>query len=337
MIYMETDSLDPTWNLAFEEYCLTELTQFPEIMLLWQNDNAIIVGRYQTTENEINMEAAKAIGAKVVRRSTGGGTVYHDMGNLNYSFIMTAEDPKAVDISLIAKPMVSALKKLGVSAEVQGRNDLVIEGKKISGTAQRLTRDRLLHHGTLLFDSNLDVLQSVLNVDASKISSKGISSVKSRVTNIKEHLPQDDYDINTFWQALLAAFSENGTVVHHQLNEEDLAKIEVLQKTKYHTWDWSTGKAPAFEYTNSKRFPGGKLAIRLNVRRGIIQACNISGDFLGLVALDDLVSALNGTKYHPDAVGEVLESLDLPMFLGGITAEEVNECMFEGTLPAPEH
>ncbi len=334
MIYMETGSLDPTWNLAFEEYCLTELTQFPEIMLLWQNENAIIVGRYQNAENEVNVDVAKRIGAKVVRRSTGGGTVYHDMGNLNYSFILPATDPKKVDISVVSKPMVQALNTLGVPAEVQGRNDLVIAGKKFSGTAQRFYRGRLLHHGTLLFDSNLDVLQDVLNVDASKIASKGVASVKSRVTNIKDHMPQNGYDLNAFWQALLEAFAENGGFERHQLSEHDLEQIKLLRETKYRTWDWSTGSAPAFEYSNSKRFPGGKLAIRLNIRTGVIQECSISGDFLGLVALDELIAALNGTKYNPDDVRDVLQSVNLSMYLGGITEDDVIECMFEGTLLA---
>jgi lipoate-protein ligase A len=188
MIYSETNSLDPTWNLAFEEYCLLELTQFERIMLLWQNDNAIIVGRFQNAENEINIDAVKNIGAKVVKRTTGGGTVYHDLGNLNYSFIYPVNGLGNLDLTAVSVPMVHALNRIGVPAEIQGRNDIVIDGKKISGTAQRYHKGRFLHHGTLLFDSNLDVLQNVLNVDATKIASKGIASVRSRVTNIKEHI-----------------------------------------------------------------------------------------------------------------------------------------------------
>jgi lipoate-protein ligase A len=334
MIYMETGSLDPTWNLAFEEYCLTELTQFPEIMLLWQNDNAIIVGRYQNAEKEVNVEAAKALGVKVVRRSTGGGTVYHDMGNLNYSFILSVDDPKSADLSIVARPVVNALRRMGVPAEIQGRNDIVVDGKKISGTAQRFTRGRLLHHGTLLFDSNLSVLQGVLNVDATKIASKGISSVKSRVTNIKPYLPDSSDDINAFWQALLAAFAEEQEIVRYELSAQDLEKIEQLQQTKYRTWDWSTASAPEFEYMNNKRFPGGKLEMCLNVKGGIITECVISGDFMGLVSLDTLIAALTGIKYHPTDVLQALQTVNLPLYLGSITAEDVVQAMFEGTLLA---
>ena len=333
MIYIETDSLDPTWNLAFEEYCFLELKQFPRIMLLWQNENAIIVGRYQNAEKEINVEAARALGVKVVRRSTGGGTVYHDMGNLNYSFILPTENPKYADISVVSRPIVNALRSLGVPAEVQGRNDIVVDGKKISGTAQRFSQGRLLHHGTLLFDSNLELLQSVLKVDAAKIVSKGVTSVRSRVTNIKEHIPENRYkDINAFWKALLEAFEQEGELTRYQLTPEDLEKVKELQKTKYNAWDWSVGRAPAFDYTNSKRFPGGKIEIRFNVDKGIIQTCELSGDFLGLVALDELENALKGLRYERGEVRQTLDGLNLSMFLGSITPDDFVECMFEGAL-----
>lgn len=332
MIYAETNSLEPTWNLAYEEYCLKEVTQFNKILLLWQNDNAIIVGRYQNAENEINVKAAQEIGTKVVRRSTGGGTVYHDMGNLNFSFILPAENLENTDLSVFSKPMVHALNKIGVPAEIQGRNDLTIDGKKISGTAQRIHKGRLLHHGTLLYDSDLDVLQSVLKVDSTKIASKGISSVRSRVTNIKEHIPEGTFsDIHAFWKALLNAFSEEEEVTRYELSDQMLEEVKTLQETKYQTWDWNFGDAPAFEYNNSKRFPGGKLEIHLNVEKGLITECKLSGDFLGLVALDDLETGLKGTKYDSAHVILVLSHFNLPLFLGSITADEFTQCMFEGT------
>lgn len=331
MIYSETDSLDPTWNLAFEEYCLTELTQFSRIMLLWQNDNAIIVGRFQNAENEINVDAVKKIGVKVVKRSTGGGTVYHDMGNLNYSFIFPVEGLGNIDFSTISQSMVRALDRIGVPAEIQGRNDIVIEGKKISGTAQRYHKGRLLHHGTLLYDSNLEVLQSVLNVDPTKIASKGVSSVRARVTNIKEHLPEGKFaDIHAFWKALIDAFAEEEELTRYQLTDPMLADIKKLQETKYRTWEWNFGHAPAFEFNKSQRFSGGKLEVHVNVNNGVIQQCKVAGDFLGLVALDELEKSLEGVKYTAADVKFALEMLNLPMFLGGITADEFVQCMFEG-------
>jgi lipoate-protein ligase A len=227
--------------------------------------------------------------------------------------------------------MVDALNKIGVPAKLQGRNDIVIDGKKISGTAQRIYGGRLLHHGTLLFDSNLEVLQNVLNVDPSKIASKGISSVRSRVTNIKEHLPEGKFaDIQAFWKALVNAFAEEDEITPYQLTDQMLAEIKTLQETKYQTWEWNFGKAPAFEYNNGKRFPGGKLEIHVNVDDGLIQKCKVYGDFLGLVSLEELETALVGVKFDTAHVLQVLQKLDLPLFLGGIMAEEFTQCMFEG-------
>lgn len=330
MLYLETHSLDPTWNLAFEEYCLKELRQFDRILLLWQNANAIIIGHYQNAENEVNLEAARNYGAQIVRRSSGGGTVYHDLGNLNYSLIYPIDGLNKQETAVYAAPIVKALQKIGVPVKTQGRNDLTLDGKKISGTAQRIQKGRLLHHGTLLFDSNLDILESVLHVDAGKVVSKGIASVRSRVTNIKDHLPEGTFtDVHAFWQALLKAFSEDMEFIPFQPNPEMLAEIQALQESKYQSWDWNFGRAPAFEYNNSKRFPGGKLEIHVNVKKGVIQDIKITGDFLGVMDLDDLESILRGVKFTENHVRQTLSSITLSPFLGSISHEEFIECMFD--------
>jgi lipoate-protein ligase A len=253
------------------------------------------------------------------------------LGNLNYSFIYPVDGLKKLDISVYATPMVTALQRIGVPVKVQGRNDLAIDGKKISGTAQRIQKGRLLHHGTLLFDSNLDILESVLQVDSTKIASKGIASVRSRVTNIKDHLPKGQFNnIQAFWQALLAAFSEEEALTPYQLTPSMLAEVKVLQESKYQSWDWNFGRAPAFEYNNSKRFSGGKLEIHVNVKKGIIQECEITGDFMGVLDLDEMENVLRGTKHSAQHVRQALGGLDLPLFLGNITMDEFIQCMFEG-------
>jgi lipoate-protein ligase A len=254
------------------------------------------------------------------------------MGNLNYTFIYPIDGLNRLDISVYAAPMVKALNQIGVPAEVKGRNDLLLDGKKISGTAQRIQKGRLMHHGTLLFDSDLDALESVLQVDAAKVASKGVASIRSRVINIKDHLPDGRFeDVHAFWQALLAAFSEQEPITPFELTPDMLAGVEALQKEKYQSWDWNFGRAPAFEYKNSRRFPGGKLEIQVDVKKGLIQACKISGDFMGLTELDPLEAKLEGLRYNPEDVRTALDGLNLSLYLGGITAEEFIQCLFEGT------
>ncbi len=328
MLYMETNSLDPTWNLALEE-AAQEWDQNEEIMMLWQNDNAIIVGRYQNAEKEINFDAANRLGVKVVRRSTGGGTVYHDLGNLNYSFIRPVDYTKKLEMTALSKPMEQALNFMGIPALAQGRNDITLEGKKISGTAQRIHSNRLLHHGTLLFDSNLDVLMSVLNVDPTKIISKGINSVRSRVTNIREHVSPEQFpDMKTFWSGLIDAFAKESPLTRVDPPAELLDKARFLQETKYQTWEWNFGSAPAFQYRNTKRYPGGNLEIDINVENGLISQCRICGDFLGLVELDELENSFIGLKFSETDVLKKLQAVDLSPYLGSITAEEVVDCLF---------
>ncbi len=324
MIYIPSYSTDPTWNLALEEYCQKNLTQFPEIIMLWQNDNAIIVGRYQNMAREINLEAAREKNVRVVRRSTGGGTVYHDLGNLNFSYITDCPHPENVDKARLSDYILHALNSIGIHAELSGRNDMTLNGKKISGTAQSLIRQRLLHHGTLLYDSNLNVLADVLNVDQTKLQSKGISSVKSRVTNIKSELGLS-MDVRSFWEAL---FHGLGPMTEYHPTEEDLAAVAELQRTKYAAWDWNVGGEPAFAFRNEKRYPAGLLTLKYNVSKNEIEQCRISGDFLGLSDISELESALTGTPFHPDAVRKVLSCLPLSRYLGGITSEEFLECMF---------
>jgi lipoate---protein ligase len=329
MIYLETNSQDPTLNLALEE-AVQEWDQPEDVMMLWQNRNAIIVGRYQNAEKEVNFDAANEIGAKVVRRSSGGGTVYHDMGNLNYTFIRPIDYQQRLDLTVLSKPMEEALNFMGIPALIQGRNDITLEGKKISGTAQRIHNKKLLHHGTLLFNTDLDVLQSVLNVNPSKIVSKGISSVRSRVTNIKEHIPEEKFpDIQAFWRGLVDAFAKEGPLSRVEIPNEIQERAKFLQETKYQTWEWNFGHAPAFQYRNTKRFTGGNLEIDINVENGLISDCRICGDFMGLVELDDLENSLVGIRYASDAILQKLHTVDLPLYLGSISAEEVVTCLFD--------
>ena len=185
--YMETGSIDPAYNLAFEEYVLRNKKE-GDFLLLWQNDNAVIIGRNQNTEEEIDKAFVEAHGIKVVRRITGGGAVYHDLGNLNYSFITDCTAFNKDALAAFTEPVAAALRALGAPAQLSGRNDIVIEGKKVSGTAQRIQDGRILHHGTLLFQSDPEMIAGALKADPDKFRSKSTKSVRSRVGNIADYL-----------------------------------------------------------------------------------------------------------------------------------------------------
>ena len=324
MIYITTSSNDPTWNLAFEEYCLTNIAGEEPILLLWQNNNSVIVGRYQNIAAEIDVAAAKALGVNVVRRSTGGGAVYHDLGNLNYSLITPCLHPEELDLAVISAPILQALQFAGLPVIASGRNDLLLNGKKISGTAQTLKQGHLLHHGTLLYDSNMSVLEKVLKPDPEKLKSKGITSVKSRVCNIKEEMGWT-MDVSAFWNLLLKVF---GPLSDYQLTPEELAGVASLQKEKYAAWDWKT-KEPECTYYNQKRFPEGKLSLAVTVSKNTITECRINGDFLGLTDIRPLEDALAGCHFDPESVSNLLSSTSLHLYLGGITKDQFLTCLFQ--------
>ena len=244
MLYIKSkNSTDPHFNLAMEEYVLKYLNLAEEYLLLWQNEPAIIIGRHQNTLEEVNMDYTRENNIHVVRRLSGGGAVYHDLGNLNFTFIRRAIRSELLDLKSFTQPVIHALKKLGVNAEVSGRNDLTIEGKKFSGNAQYLYKNNILHHGTLLFDSDLSELNKALRVRADKIESKGIKSVRSRVTNIREHIKGDqDTNINEFTALLRDAVAEvqGENFAEYTLGEKDYEGIRALMQERYLTWQWNS-------------------------------------------------------------------------------------------------
>jgi lipoate-protein ligase A len=275
------------------------------------------------------MEYIKKNDISVVRRLSGGGAVYHDLGNLNFTFIIKDKENSIYDFKKYSLPVIDALKKMGVTAEFNSRNDLVIDGRKFSGNAQYVHKGNLLHHGTLLFNSELDVLQNALNVDASKIESKGIKSVRSRVTNISEYLPEP-ISIREFKSLLLKCLVENEEDIHEYiLSEDDLKAVSSLQNEKYSTWEWNFGESPAFNFKNSKRFDGGKVEVLLNVERGgLIQNCKIYGDFLGGDDLSKVEEKFKGAVYTHENIENILKQIDVFRYFGSINTEELLSCFF---------
>lgn len=323
MKYIENYSNDPQYNLAFEEYCFKNLDKAEDYVILWINGPAIIVGKNQNTSEEVNGEYVRENGIKVVRRVTGGGAVYHDLGNLNFSIITTATGSERIDFKKYNIPILKALEKLGIKGELSGRNDMTIDEKKFSGIAQSVWKSRVLNHGTLLFDTSLDVLSKALNVKADKYESKGVKSVRSRVTNIRNYLTEDA-DINVFRDLLLKyIFEMEGlTPEVYKLTDEELEDIDKLYREKYSTWEWNYGESPDFNYKNYKKYPFGSVDIRLDVHNGRIKDCKIYGDFFGTMDVKLLEDKLNGLKYNRQSLEEALMDEPLDKYFGNITLDE---------------
>lgn len=321
---------DPTVNLAIEEYMLQHFGEEETFLLFYINEPSIIIGRNQNTIEEINIDYVEENNIKVVRRLSGGGAVYHDEGNLNFSFITKDDGESFHNFAKFTEPVVNALNKLGVPAELIGRNDLLVEGRKISGNAQFSTRGRMFSHGTLMFDSEIEHVVRALNVRKEKIESKGIKSIHSRVANVKEYL-DEPMTMEEFKETLLCSIfnvDHLEDVPRYELTEEDWAEIEKISNKRYKKWEWNYGRSPAYNVQVSHKFPSGLVDIRLDVKRGIIKQCKIYGDFFGVGNIEDVERALEGVRHERKAVEEALFSLDIEHYLGKITREELVNLLY---------
>src|SRR5699024_1390957 len=272
---------DPTVNLALEEYILQNFGEDDTYLLFYINEPSIIIGRNQNTVEEINTDYVDENGIKVVRRLSGGGAVYDDEGNLNFSFITKDDGESCHDFEKFTKPVVEALNQIGVPAKLEGRNDLLVEGRKFSGNAQFATKGRMFNHGTLMFDSEIEHVVAALNVKSEKIQSKGIKSIRSRVANISEFL-DEDITMDEFKELLLRYIFDVehvDEVPRYELTDEDWENVYRISEKRYKKWDWNFGKSPSFNIRESHKFDSGLLDVRLDVKKGIIENCTIYGDF----------------------------------------------------------
>jgi len=330
LILIETKgSHDPQINLAEEEFILKNLDKDQTYLLFYINEPSIIIGRNQNTMEEINHQYVKEHGIHVVRRLSGGGAVYHDLGNLNFSIITNDDGESFRNFSRFTEPVIKALQKLGVNAELSGRNDITVEGRKISGNAQFAYKGRIFNHGTLLFDSEIEHVVSALNVNQEKIQSKGIKSIRSRVTNISEFLDQKMTTEEFKQQLLKYLFEGYDQIPTYRLTKQDYEKIMEISREKYQNWDWNYGKSPVFNVKGFKRFEGvGQIDIRLDVSAGKIENAKIYGDFFGNGDISLIENGLKGLRYDEDEIRGALVEFDLKIFFGNVTVDDVIKMLF---------
>ncbi len=332
MLFIDNNGIrNPEINLAIEEFILRDLLLEDEPYLLFYiNDPSIIVGKHQNTIEEINTEYVEKNHIKVVRRLSGGGAVYHDAGNLNFSFITKDDGSSFSNYQKFLNPVIKALKEMGVNAELKGRNDMVVEGKKVNGNAQFSTNGKMFTHGTLLFDSNIDEVVNSLKVRKDKIESKGIKSIRSRVANISDFM-NPKISIEKFREKVLLSIFEADSlkqVNEYRLTEADWEKIKEISKERYANWDWNYGRSPKFYMERTQRFSIGSIDLKLNVEEGTITAIKIYGDFFGIGEIEDIEQKLSGIKYNRESVAKALENVDLSYYFGAITLEEFLQLIY---------
>lgn len=309
---------DPRINLAIEEFALKYLDINETYLLFYINEPSIIIGRNQNTIEEINTEYVEQNGIHVVRRLSGGGAVYHDLGNLNFSFITKDDGESFHNFRKFTEPVIAALKKLGVNAELSGRNDIEVGGRKISGNAQFATRGRMFSHGTLMLNSEVDHVASALKVKKEKIESKGIKSVRSRVANISEFL-SEPLTMEEFRSLLLTSiFEGQKDIPEYVLTNADWEKIYEISKERYQNWEWNYGKSPKFNFQHSHRFPAGSIDVRLEVNKGIIENCKIYGDFFGIGDVCEIEDKLQGIRYEKREIEKALDGIDPTYYFGNV-------------------
>ncbi|MCX6286141.1 MAG: lipoate--protein ligase [Bacteroidetes bacterium] len=327
MLIIKRHNTDPYFNLATEEYALKEIAD--DSFMLWRNAPSIIVGKHQNTLAEINVEYVKQNNIHVVRRLSGGGAVFHDLGNLNFTFIQTGQSDLLVDFRKFTQPILDVLLKLGIDARFEGRNDLTISGKKFSGNAEHIWKNRVLHHGTLLFSSKMADLSQALNVDPLKFKDKAVKSVRSRVSNISEHLkgPMDVMNFSDLIQEHIITMYPDAKA--YDLSDEDHQKINELVRLKYSTWEWNFGYSPNYNFKKILRTEkSGTIEFDLDVKNGTILHIKIFGDYFSKFDTEELEEALIGVPHEESAIRKALERFDLGDYFSNLTMEEFLKGVF---------
>jgi len=321
MLFVENLNTIPYRNHALEEWLMQKFNE--DCFMLWRNDKAILLGKNQNLYKEVNLPYASEKGIKLVRRLSGGGTVFTDGGNIMFSFISCNNRQDFADFHKFTEPILKALQKLGIPAEFSGRNDLTIQGKKFSGNAQCRYRDKVLHHGTLMYKANTDELMKALKVSDLKLKSKGVASVKSRVTNISSHMTHP-MDIEEFRRYLFeSVMSETKDAKMYRLSESDWAEVKELEQARHAKEAWIYGKNPKFNLEKESKLPGGIVQVCLEVHKGKIEKAGIYGDFFSSMDISEIEEALVGVLYKKDHLEKVLQTFEIDNYFKNITVEEL--------------
>ena len=328
MLFVDNRGItDARVNLALEEYVFRHKPTEDDVLLFYVNAPAIIIGRNQNTIEEINPDVVEARGIRVVRRVSGGGAVYHDLGNLNFSVMTPQVSGRFNRYDHFTQPVTDVLRDLGVPAELSGRNDILAGGRKISGNAQFARPDRMFSHGTLLFDSNLDEVTAALNPKPGKVESKGVKSIRSRVANISEFL-REPITVDELRERIIERIfgtRDRARIPTIALDDADWAAVHQLVATRYGAWSWNYGENPASNVQRARRFPSGEIDVRLDVQHGRIVSARIFGDFMGREDVAVLEGRLVGAPYDRLSVAAALDGLDVSDYVGDVARDDVLE------------
>lgn len=319
MKYLINNSTDPYFNMAFDEYCLQYLECGENLFYLWRNRPSVIIGLNQNAYSEVDLEFLRSRGISLARRVTGGGAVYHDLQNMNYSFVGKDLSPET---------FAQALRSLGIEAELTGRNDIFVDGRKVSGYARRVFHDRELVHGTLMYDVDIDTLTRALDVSGSKLEAKGIASVRSRVTNLKDRFAALGLGSLDEVQAALGQALAAGDGVL-ELTQKQLMEIREMAERKFATWDWIYGHSKQANWTRRKKFACGNVEVAVSLSGGVIEDIRFTGDFLGDRPAGELEVLLRGVRFERDEAARALEGFGIEEVFNGISREEFLELLFE--------
>lgn len=322
MLIIDSPSNDAYFNIASEEYLLGKFPK-QDILLFYVNAPSIIIGKFQNTLAEINLDYVNENQIKVVRRLSGGGAVYHDLGNLNFSFHTLLGDKDFTDFATFTQPVVSLLNKLDVPAKLEGRNDLLVDGKKFSGNAKTIKSGKMIQHGTILINSEMSILVDALKVNPLKFIDKAVKSNRSRVTNLIDYLPNET-TTESFKQLFIKEIlSSNPQTEIYDFTQEDIIAIQTLANEKYSTWDWNFGFSPNYNFKKAEKIPAGFIEIHMDVHKGIIQNIKIFGDFFASNPIEELENKLVGIKHEEQTITELLSQIDLTSYFGKVTLEEI--------------